>query len=724
MRLENLTQTHVLGGYWLPLACYAVHRAFREPTWPRIAAASAAYLLVALASWYYVIIGAVGLAVVTLGDLAVRPQSRWVVLRRAALAALPLVLVLGLIARPYATVSRQFLPSLPHAADVAGAGADEEPPPEIDRTMNPGVMQALSAPVESYLGAPGRSLMPWTRRLRGYGQPGARFFPGVIAMALALWTLTRVVRVQLAESKGTWIAVLLTVIATAAVLSAALGAAGSPFIVLTRLPGFFLAFLASLVLWLVLPGPAPFAAARSYVILAATGALLSLGQQISAFEVVLGHGVYPATLPPFNLLRAPARFGVLYSLGVAVMAAFGLADLARRIHRERARIWTMFAALAVLNLEAMVQGIDMPRLGRPSAAYEWLRTAAPGAVLEFPIHGNGESLYWSLFHRQPIANGYGLVEPAAYHRLKEDDLSRETLEHARAYFHPRYLVVNRARFDAAHLPVADENLSRVGDMLTPIGTFGFRRVFEMTGPSRGTTVLRSYPGWMVNGKREVAVTARLEHLPARGVAAVQVWGNGRLLASGSSGSPLIAPVPQQTMGGLDVEVLADYAIAAGTGAAIGRTGQTAPAEIAVHVDPQRTRLQINGHVYIGRKGYTLVTLDADGRVRGARAFNTSWSEPQSHALASYIRALEPGRVVAVATAFDASRSLTEDAVAALRTLGIATDLRGRFGLAHAAIGVSGAAPGTALESSGESSATCAIGSPVELSIVVEDVRLR
>jgi hypothetical protein len=45
--------------------------------------------------------------------------------------------------------------------------------------------------------------------------------------------------------------------------------------------------------------------------------------------------------------------------------------------------------------------------------------------------------------------------------------------------------------------------------------------------------------------------------------------------------------------------------------------------------------------------------------------------------------------------------LGEDAVQALRTLGLAGDLRGRFRWSHAAIGVKGAAAGQALEMLGE-----------------------
>lgn len=725
-RLENAPQTHVLGGFWMPLTFYAVHLYMRQPSWSHLALAVTSYVLLALASWYYAIIGAIGLVIVAGAELAASGVSRGPVLRRAVVGAVPVLLLLGAIARPYATIAQQFVPWLPHAADVHTSDTTgEESAPAIDRTMKPHVMQALSAPVESYAGVAAATRMPWTPRLRRYGQVGARFFPGVAAALLAAIALVRVTRAQLKASRLAWITVVFTAIAALAVLSAAIGWRGSPFIGLTRAPGFFALLLASFAVWLIVPRADTGATARTYVVLAAIGALLSFGEHVTAFTVTIGTGVYPATLAPFSLLRAPARMGMLYAMALAVLAGFGYAAVSGRIRRAGTRAVLAIATVAAVNIETLAVPIEMPRVGRPPEAYTWLKTAPDGPVIEFPIHNNGWALYWSLFHDHPASNGYGLVEPAAYYRLEEpDDLSPDMLEHARAYFHPRYVIVNRDLYEPVRLRALDENLARAGDILKPVARFGPRMIFEVTGPSRGTLVLRSYPAWMVRGKRRIAVHATVDPLPLGGPPVVQVWGNGQLLASSvGRGAAIVAPLPAGTGGGLDVEVMADYTLPAGSGAAIGRTGRIAPADIALEVDPERTRIQINGHVWIGRKGYTLVTLEPDGRVRDARAFNTSWSEAQSQALAAFIRALEPGRIVAVATTFDASRSLTADAVSALRTLGIATDLRGRFGWAHAAVGVAGAAAGTAAESAGESTASFTIGSPATIPISVHEVRI-
>jgi hypothetical protein len=132
---------------------------------------------------------------------------------------------------------------------------------------------------------------------------------------------------------------------------------------------------------------------------------------------------------------------------------------------------------------------------------------------------------------------------------------------------------------------------------------------------------------------------------------------------------------------------------------------------------------VNGHIWAGRQGYTVAVIAPDGRVDEVRTFNTSWYETASHALANRIASIPPGWTAAVATNYDASRALTADAVAALRTLGIVTDLRGRFRVLHAAVGIKGAPPGTALEAVSSDQARCVIGAPRLVPVVVRDVRL-
>ncbi|MCS6845934.1 MAG: hypothetical protein NZ528_16690 [Caldilineales bacterium] len=103
----------------------------------------------------------------------------------------------------------------------------------------------------------------------------------------------------------------------------------------------------------------------------------------------------------------------------------------------------------------------------------------------------------------------------------------------------------------------------------------------------------------------------------------------------------------------------------------------------------------------GRRGYNLTALDPrTGRVLDKRGFDTWANAYEAERLADFVARLRPGVIVVAAARDDASRHLTDRAVAALASLGSGVDLRQTPGYGHALIGVKGAASGTALEATG------------------------
>jgi hypothetical protein len=80
--------------------------------------------------------------------------------------------------------------------------------------------------------------------------------------------------------------------------------------------------------------------------------------------------------------------------------------------------------------------------------------------------------------------------------------------------------------------------------------------------------------------------------------------------------------------------------------------------------------------------------------------------------------------VAGAVRDEASRLLDADAVAALRSLGVAGDLRGRFRAAHAFVGVKGAAVGAAAEALGAEQAEVRVGDPPRAGFTLRRFALR
>jgi hypothetical protein len=140
---------------------------------------------------------------------------------------------------------------------------------------------------------------------------------------------------------------------------------------------------------------------------------------------------------------------------------------------------------------------------------------------------------------------------------------------------------------------------------------------------------------------------------------------------------------------------------------IGTTGVQAP--VSVVVSSTGNEVGDFAHVFVNGTdaalnavGYNIVVFDPQtGAVEASVSFNTFASEAEAERMARFIDEIPNGRIVAVAARDEVSRYLTQGAVDALGTIGAKQDLRGKWRWSHALIGVKGAAPGSALESAGE-----------------------
>lgn len=120
--------------------------------------------------------------------------------------------------------------------------------------------------------------------------------------------------------------------------------------------------------------------------------------------------VWLADVIPFmSFLRAPARFGVLVLFGVAVFAGWGVAALAK--HGRRASV----VATVLLALVIVETRVTWPLRPVPPVAdaYKMLATLprAGTVVLHFPYRTGEwfphvEQMFWSMWHWQPMVNGY------------------------------------------------------------------------------------------------------------------------------------------------------------------------------------------------------------------------------------------------------------------------------------------------------------------------------
>jgi len=116
----------------------------------------------------------------------------------------------------------------------------------------------------------------------------------------------------------------------------------------------------------------------------------------------------------------------------------------------------------------------------------------------------------------------------------------------------------------------------------------------------------------------------------------------------------------------------------------------------------------------GERGYNLAALDITGRLLDHAVFDTLASPEASAAMAAWLRSWPPGTVIAGAVRDEAGLRLGQDAVDALKEVGVATDLRNQFRWSHAFAGAVGAPPGTAAEDANLlRPAVVAVGPPVD-----------
>jgi len=174
------------------------------------------------------------------------------------------------------------------------------------------------------------------------------------------------------------------------------------------------------------PGAAPLTLAAIGVAppLAEIRLLYAAGLLLS-FDGSLGYNgfSYPRMhdwIAPFRGLRAPARFGALVGMTLAILAGFGAKRaMAWRGSRRYGAI--VFAALiAFVMIDAWPALALRPVWREPPSIYEPLRGS--GAVLaEFPIEDeeafNAPYMYFSTWHWLPMVNGYSGFIPESYHQL-------------------------------------------------------------------------------------------------------------------------------------------------------------------------------------------------------------------------------------------------------------------------------------------------------------------
>ncbi len=156
----------------------------------------------------------------------------------------------------------------------------------------------------------------------------------------------------------------------------------------------------------------------TYLLLAIVAADFSLGVNGRLFPML------QLVADVAGSLRAPARFGVLVLMSLAMLAAIGAARIMRRWPRAAVPAALILGATCIAEYWSAPLPARLSE-ARATPAHEWLARQAPGSVvLELPaptgptlwLH-DGVYQVQSITHWQPLINGYSAFPPPHYVRL-------------------------------------------------------------------------------------------------------------------------------------------------------------------------------------------------------------------------------------------------------------------------------------------------------------------
>lgn len=178
---------------------------------------------------------------------------------------------------------------------------------------------------------------------------------------------------------------------------------------------------------------------RALLLTVAMGSIvLSLGPvwtTHSGRELWLPYRLFYDVVPGFRSIRVPARLGLLALVGLAGLAGLGVDLLLRGVRQLPLGRRGQLASLALVPL-ILLGGMRLEEANRlaldyqlPATAaeadapeYQWM-AAHPAPAIEFPL---GEGListawpnFWSLFHWNPVVNGYSGIAPPGYYPLRD-----------------------------------------------------------------------------------------------------------------------------------------------------------------------------------------------------------------------------------------------------------------------------------------------------------------
>ena len=304
-----------------------------------------------------------------------------------------------------------------------------------------GEMETYSGVWSDFLSAGSKNRF-WGPMTQKWLKPEGDFFPGVVALALALVAIATVRGIppalsdEGARSTGRRRAARALDVVAVMLASLWLVARVTPGFRLGPLsigdPGRVLVYLsAALFVRLVLafPGRGRYASVPDwlrrtrlprnlvlFLVLGAVGVVVALGAHTPYYRFL-----FKSFGDVFRAIRVPARGIVLFDLALAVLASWGLSKLSRR-YRSAASVAIVSAALVLCCIEYRAFPLEILAYdASPAPVYRWLAGRdLPGAVVEWPLGPRDfDYVLRQASHRQPIVNGTSGFFPPIYVRVRD-----------------------------------------------------------------------------------------------------------------------------------------------------------------------------------------------------------------------------------------------------------------------------------------------------------------
>jgi len=217
-----------------------------------------------------------------------------------------------------------------------------------------------------------------------------------------------------------------------------------------------------------------------------------------AFLFTFGpHGPYVLLykyVPGFSGIRVASRFQVFVMFGLAVLGAYGLAGLSRRMAAVKPRK-ILLAALPILilveYLSVPVPLISIPVTNKIPEVYRWLaRQKGDFAAVEIPLplshmisRRECARTYYAAYHRKKLVNGYSGYFPSLYLELLRRYQAMPTSQLVRDMrdLGVRMIIVHASQMRPRQAKRTLADLEGLGQDVRAVARFGKVHIYELIG---------------------------------------------------------------------------------------------------------------------------------------------------------------------------------------------------------------------------------------------------